>query len=911
MLSERILSLWRERGLKEPTEIQKRAFPVVRSGKHALLIAPTGSGKTEAALLPILDRMLEEEAEPVALLYITPLRTLNRDLLDRISWWGEKLGLRVDVRHGDTPASRRAKQAKEPPHILITTPETLQAILPAEKMGKHLRNVRYVIVDEVHELVAEKRGYQLALALERLREKTGREFQRVGLSATVGSPGLVAHFLGGRGRRVEIIDVSARKEYRLRVLYPRPDRRTREEAKKTGMNPDVYARIKAMLDILSRHKQVLTFVNTRNMAEQLSFYFSLIHEKTDVHHSSLSRDVRLVVERLFKSGEIKHLIATSSMELGIDIGDVDAVIQYGSPRQVTRLVQRVGRSGHRWDRPSIGYIIAMDPVDFLEAAVIAKLATRHRLEPVVQEKKAYDVLAHQVAGFVMDWGDIEFERLLYAVRRAQPYEDLTEEELWKVVTQLESEGYVRVRGSIISKSRDTWRYYYANLSMIPDEEKFFVVDIVSRRNVATLDEDFVSTYLEPGTVFVVKGRPWRVVGIEGRNVFAEPSDSLVGAIPAWVGEQIPVHVEVAREVARERKRIVEKMESIGDVAEQRDIERVRRFLGKDVPDERTVRVEKSGQYIVVHVPLGSKGNTAFSRILAAEITRRFGVPVRSFSSPYAVVLEFPTEGFRAEDVADVIRGLTPEMVDLLVERFLIRTNLFKWRFIHVARRFGLISRGARLERVNVRRLIDALLDSPIYEETVKEILTEKLDVESVKRLVEDIGKGDVRVIVGDLTPLGKRELAQALNVPELVSPERPEKTLLELFKRRVLEKTVTLLCTSCLSVHRARVGEVPEKITCPRCGSPLVAVVKSEERALEVLKKKRLGREERRIAEDIMRSAELVKEFGKKAVIALSVPGIGSQTAARILMTPYNEEEFWKALLDAERQYYRTRMFWG
>jgi len=909
-LSDRLLQLWREKGLKEPTEIQKLAFPVIKSGKNALLVAPTGSGKTEAALLPAIDRVMETGAKPISILYITPLRTLNRDILERISWWGEKTGLTVDVRHGDTPSSRRARQAKNPPHILITTPESLQAILPAEKMGKHLKNVSCVIVDEVHELVAEKRGYQLSLALERLVEKCGRDFQRIGLSATVGSPRLVAKFLGGAGRPVEILDVSQKKEYIVRVVYPRPNRRVREEAKKVGIQPEVYARLLFMLETLKKHNQVLTFVNTRNMAEQLSFYFSLLHEKTDVHHSSLSREVRLVVEKLFRKGEIKHLIATSSMELGIDIGEVDAVIQYGSPRQVTRLVQRVGRSGHRWDLPSRGYIVAIDPIDFIESAVIAKLAKKHFLEPIKQETNPLDVLAHQIAGFVMDWGDISFRKLAAAIRRAQPFESISDQEIWAVIQQLEAEGFVRVRGDVLSKTRDTWRYYYYNLSMIPDEEKFFVVDVVSGKNVAMLDEDFVSTYLEPGVVFVVKGRPWRVVGIEERNVYAEPSESLVGAIPAWVGEQIPVHEEVAKEVARERQRISKKMETIVDVSDQTDIERVRKFLGKNVPDDRTIRIEQSDRYVIVHVPLGSLGNTAFSRVLSAEISRRFGIPVRSFSSPYAVILEFPGE-FPAQNVKEIIESLTEGVVELLMERWLTRTNLFKWRFIHVARRFGLISRKAKMERVNIRRLIDALLDSPIYEETVKEILTEKLDIESVKKLIRSIKEGRIKVEVGEISPLGKRELAQALNVPELVSPEKPEKKLLELFKSRVLEKRVTLLCTSCLSEHVVKVGDVKDRVVCPRCGSPLVAVVKNAEKVKKILEKKRHTKEERRILEDVIRSAELVKEFGKKAIIALSVTGIGSQTAARILITPYTEEEFWKALLDAERQYYRTRMFWA
>lgn len=908
---EKILELWKKRGLREPTEVQKRAYPLIRSGKNVLIIAPTGSGKTEAALIPVLAEMLNTEARPVTLLYITPLRALNRDMLERIRWWGEHLGFRVDVRHGDTTQYRRSKQAREPPHILITTPESLQAMLPAEKMGAHLRNVKYVIIDEIHELVGEKRGYQLAIALERLREKTGHEFQRIGLSATVGSPDLVAHFLGGKGRSVEIVDVSMEKDYRITVTYPTPDRKMREEAKKLGLSPDVYARVLKLKEIVERHRQVITFVNTRNMAEQLSLYFSAFHDRTDVHHSSLSRDVRLSVEKTFKSGEIKHLIATSSMELGIDVGEVDAVVQYGSPRQVTRLIQRVGRSGHRWDRPSIGYIIALDGNDFVEAAVIAKLATRKQLEPIAQEEKPYDVLAHQIAGILMDWGEIDIREAYEIVRRAQPYENLSEEEFWEVVKQLESERFLRVRGDRITKSRDTWRYYYYNLSMIPDEERFYVVDTISGKRVATLDEDFVTSYLENGVVFVVKGRPWRVVTIEDKNVYVEPSESLVGAIPAWIGEMIPVEKSVAEEVWRERRRIGKGMETIGDVASVTDIDKVRELF-RDVPGENEVLIEKSEEYVVIHVPLGSKGNTTLSRLIAAEISRRYGMPVRVFSSPYAIVIEFPAPGFPVEEVEKILKTVDPEVLDIILENHIAKTNLFKWRFIHVAKRFGLISKNAKLDRINVRRLVDALTDSPVYRETLKELYAEKLDVDAVKELLEDIRAGKRKITIRDgIGKIGKMELSRALQVPELVSPDTPEHTIVELFKQRVLEKKVTLMCISCGAEHVYKVSEVPEQPKCPRCGSPLVAVVHNVEKAREILKKKKLSRADERKMTDLIRSAELVKEFGKKAVIAMAVTGIGSQTAARILRVPYSEEEFWKALLDAERNYYRTKMFWG
>ncbi len=908
--SEKILALWKKRGFKEPTEVQKRAYHPIRDGKNALIVAPTGSGKTEAALLPLLERILAEGAKPIALLYITPLRALNRDLLERIKWWGESLGLTVDVRHGDTSQYRRSKQAAEPPHVLITTPETLQAILPAQKMGEHLKNVQAVIVDEIHELVGEKRGYQLAIALERLEKKVGHPFQRAGISATVGSPRLTAKFLAGTGRSAEIIDVSAKKQYDIRVLYPRPTEEDKNAAAEMSINPEVYARLRAMQEILKKHKQVITFVNTRNMAEHLSLYFSALHDSTDVHHSSLARKVRQRVEKSFKEGETRHLIATSSMELGIDVGEVDAVIQYGSPRQVTRLIQRVGRAGHRYDRVSVGYIIATDPHDFVEAAVIAKRAMEKRLEPARQEKNALDVLAHQIVGILMDHGEVTLEEAFRIVRGAQPYETLSEDDFISVVEQVESEKYLRIVGDRIRRTKDSWRYYYGNLSMIPDSERFLVIDVVSNNKIASLDEDFVSSYLSNGVVFVVKGRPWRVISIENQKVYVEPSESMVGAIPSWIGEMIPVEEEVAREVAAERRRMRNGAPSVTDVANMADIDAASKQF-KDAPSENEVRIEESDRFVVMHVPLGSRGNATLGRIIAAEITRRYGIPVRMFSSPYAVILEFESEGFGAENVKKVLLSINPELVDLVLENAITKTNMFKWRFIHVARRFGLISKHAKLEKINIRKILDALVGSPIHREAWKEILHDKLDLEAVKRFFSGLEAGKYRVTTGKISKVGKYELSHALNAPELVNPDTPEHTILDLFKKRVLEKEITLLCTSCGTEMHRKVKDLPEHPKCIRCGSPLLAVVYDPEAARKILSKKRPGKKDQTKMMELIRNAELVREFGKKAIITMAVPGVGSQTAARILRVPYdNEDEFWKALLDAERTYFRTKMFW-
>ncbi|WP_456473847.1 DEAD/DEAH box helicase, partial [Candidatus Pyrohabitans sp.] len=364
LLSKPVRSTLSESGFKKPTPIQEAAIPVILSGKHVLLIAPTGIGKTEAAMLPLFSRLSGEKGAGIALLYITPLRALNRDLLSRLEWWGKKLGINIAVRHGDTSQYQRRKQALAPPDMLITTPETLQAILPAPLMRKHLENVRFVVVDEVHELAESKRGAQLSVALERLREIAQRDFQRIGISATVGSPERVARFLCTHAP-VEIVRVSTAKGMEISVEYPRPKREDREIAERLLTGIAAATRLRRMRELIAQHSHALIFVNTREMAEILASRFKIIGESVGIHHSSLSQEVRITTEEEFKEGSLKALICTSSLELGIDIGSVDLVIQYKSPRQVSRIIQRVGRSGHRLGRVSRGVIITTDADDTL------------------------------------------------------------------------------------------------------------------------------------------------------------------------------------------------------------------------------------------------------------------------------------------------------------------------------------------------------------------------------------------------------------------------------------------------------------------------------------------------------------------------------------------------------------------
>ncbi|MCK4483074.1 DEAD/DEAH box helicase, partial [Candidatus Bathyarchaeota archaeon] len=361
-------------------------IPKILEGKNVLLISPTATGKTEAAFLPVLSMLLQEpqRIRGIKLLYITPLRALNRDMLERLEWWCNNLDIKLAVRHGDTETKERTRQSRSPPTILITTPETLQAILPGWILRQHLRHVRWVVIDEVHEIADSKRGSQLSLALERLRRIVGKDFQTIGLSATIGTPEEVAQFLVGTGRSVEIIRVPVARILRLKVIFPKPETEDYKLSTKLYTHPEVAARLRIIRDYISKRKSVLLFTNTRAISEVLASRFRVwdMNFPVSIHHGSLAKPSRVAAERGLKNGELKGLVCTSSLELGIDVGRIDMVIQYMSPRQVTRLIQRVGRSGHRIGRIAEGIIVTMDSDDTLEALAVAKKALKEDLEPV-------------------------------------------------------------------------------------------------------------------------------------------------------------------------------------------------------------------------------------------------------------------------------------------------------------------------------------------------------------------------------------------------------------------------------------------------------------------------------------------------------------------------------------------------
>ena len=379
----------------QPTPIQQSAIPKIIQGKDRLLIAPTGSGKTLSAILPILHRCIAEDWDPLSVLYITPLRALNRDVDRRLQEIAESVGLRVGLRHGDTTQSERAKQVRNPPDILVTTPETFQLMFTGKNLRKLLCSVRAVIVDEVHDLAASERGWQLSIGLARLEALSGRTVQRIGLSATVGNPQQVAEWLSDNGKA--IIETGKRvTEIFVETEYPNSDDET--GGVEYAIPSRAHAIFRKVISIIEQDAPCLLFVNSRSDAETIANRLQKMAPDLEigVHHGSLATKTRIEMENGLRAGKISGLVCTSSLELGIDIGLINRIIQIKSPRSVDRLLQRVGRADHRLGGIGRGNIFAWDCDELSEATVIAQRAMRGELEPVVWRNNPRTVAVNQL-----------------------------------------------------------------------------------------------------------------------------------------------------------------------------------------------------------------------------------------------------------------------------------------------------------------------------------------------------------------------------------------------------------------------------------------------------------------------------------------------------------------------------------
>ncbi len=949
LLPKPVRRLIEQRGFSKPTEPQEKVIPKILEGKNVLLISPTATGKTEAAFLPVLGMLIQMPERPpgIKVLYITPLRALNRDLLERLQWWCNNLDIKLAVRHGDTETRERSRQARSPPDILITTPETLQAILPGWIMRQHLRSIRWVIIDEVHEMADSKRGSQLSLALERLRLIADREFQIIGLSATIGTPEKVAQFLVGNGRPVEIVRVPAARDMRLQVIYPQPESKDYELATALFTHPEVAARLRIIRDFMEKHQSILLFTNTRAISEVLASRFKVwdIDFPVSIHHGSLAKTSRIAAERGLKNGELKGLVCTSSLELGIDVGRIDLVIQYMSPRQVTRLIQRVGRSGHRIGRMAKGIIITMDSDDTLEAMVIARRALKEELEPVEIPPKPLDALAHQIAGLLLKKRRLYFNEIYDIFKRAYPYKDLTMDDVKSVLRYMHERfprlAWVSFEDEVALKPRRTkalFEYYFENLSMIPDEKQYLVVDETKDAAVGILDEAFMAEYGKPGTKFIIRGSPWKITHVYGDKVYVKPVDDPTGAIPSWIGEEIPVPFEVAREVGWIRgiveKRIREGRSPEDIVSEitreypiskedalralRETIEQVKN--GQPVPTDKRIIVEDWEDFVILHTHFGSLTNRALAQLIGHILSEQTGYTAAVQHDPYRIFIQ--TMGvINSNGIIELLHKLAnmpEELVKENLKRATVRTGLFKRRLIHVARRFGAIKKWVDFNSVSLKSLVKSFEGTAIYEEALKETYTKDLDVKHLVQVLQEIRKGEMELIKvetrGKATPIARVGIERVSMKTDLIPPERMRLILIESAKARLLNEVRAFICTECWDyLENIRIKDLPENPKCPVCGSTALGVLDEDEAVLQSLiekKGEKLTKSERKIKEKAVKTAKLMQKYGKLAAIALAGRKLRASDVKEILREENRlTDRFFELVIEAERKALQRR-FW-
>jgi ATP-dependent Lhr-like helicase len=636
----------------------------------------------------------------------------------------------------------------------------------------------------------------------------------------------------------------------------------------------------------------------------------------------------LQAEKDFKAKKIKSILCTSSLQLGLDIGHVDAVIQYRSPRTITQLIQRTGRSGHALHKVSKGTIITTDEDDIFESAVIARKALVGELEPLRFHHNSLDVLAHQLIGLSMEYGRVDLRRAYHIIASAWPYHDLSYVEFLEVCKQLERLGLAWLNGTLRRKRRGV-QYYFEQLSTIPTVRQYKIVNVVDNSVVGVLDEEFVVLHAQPGTTFIVKGEAWKILDVTENSVVVEPTVDITAAVPGWEGELIPVPYEVAQEVGKLRsfirehlnqgKELVTELQQLYPIdvkCARKMIKLIERQLKESiVPDHRTLLLEWNKDIVVLHACCGSLVNEALGRLLSALLSARVG-SVALRTDPYRIMLRWP--GASTELVREVLYNTKPELAKSYLEISLTKSPLFEWKFLQVAKRFGAISKDVRTPfPLKMRRVMEEFVGTPLFKETLNEVETEKLDVEKAIEVLKGIQSGKLKLVLRKgLSPLS--ELGLIYRYGEIVPPPKPEKEILRVFKQRLLRAKFKLICLNCGKWYGVfSVGDLPSKIKCKCCDAKLLAVTRADdEEAWKTVTKKskgaKLNMEEEHRYKKLQRTAQLFLSYESQFIKCLAVPGVGPETAVRILARYHEtEEDLLKDLLEAEKRWFRTRRFWS
>jgi ATP-dependent Lhr-like helicase len=817
-----IVDAWLAQRFAAPTVAQTQAWPLIAAGEDVLVTAPTGSGKTLAAFLACLDTLIRDHLagnleDRTRVLYVSPLKALSNDIrvnldepLAQIAALAEEMGyprpqIRTAVRTGDTTARERRAAVKHPPHILVTTPESLYILLTSESGRRALRDVRTVILDEIHAVARDKRGAHLSLSLERLEalcasttepESTAtRPLQRIGLSATVNPIEVAGRLLCGAGRAApHVVTVSPRRDLDLGIELPR------DELGAVCTNEqwsEIYDRI---ADLVRAHRSTLVFVNTRRLVERVAHRLGerLGDDQVAAHHGSLSRERRHKAEKRLKAGDLRVVVATASLELGIDIGAVDLTCLVGSPRSISTGLQRIGRSGHAVGGTPKGRLFPLTRDQLIESVALVGAARRNVIDAVALRDAPLDVLGQQIVAACSceEWDE---DALFALCCRAAPYAALTRKDFDDVVDML-SEGIATSRGragallhrdAVNKRLRGRRGARLGALTSggaIPDNANYDVVLEPEATLVGTIDEDFAIESMA-GDIILLGNNSWRIRRVEAGRVRVEDAQGAPPTIPFWLGEGPARTPELSAEVAAVREAVATPGRQNGDALDdpavgERAAQLVRDYVAAGcaalgaVPTERRVIAERffdeaGGMQLVLHAPFGGRINRAWGTALRKRFCRSFDFELQAAATDDGLVLSLGAQhSFPLETVFQMLR---PEDIDELLTQAAIQAPMFetRWRWNAMRSLALLRHRGGKrvpppIQRMRAQDLIAAVFpaqtacqdnhgggaveipDHPLVRETIRDCLTEAMDAEGLKRVLTDLRDGRIEAIAREL-----------------------------------------------------------------------------------------------------------------------------------------------------------------